>query len=72
MEPRNKKRELITTIYSFLGTNRSVLLTQASRQRNKRGWAVSAPFAHICPCSALFLLRDRGRQVEQAVLKHEF
>ena len=66
MEPRNKKRELITTIYSFLGTNRSVSLTQASRQRNKRSWAVSAPFAHICPCSALFLLKERegsrGRQ----------
>jgi len=71
MEPRNKKRELITTIYSFLGTNRSVSLTQASRQRNKSSWAVSTPFAHICPCSALFLLRERGRGME-AGSAHEF
>lgn len=61
MKPRNEKRELVTVTYSFPSTNKSVPLTQALRQRNRRRPAVPEPFAHICPVPALFLHREQVR-----------
>lgn len=61
MEPR-KKRELVTTTYSFPGTSKSVSLTQALRQRNKRTQAVPEPFAHICPCPCSFSAQSKRKE----------
>lgn len=61
---KKKKRELVTTTCSFPGTNKSVVLTQALRQRNKRNGTVPDPFAHIGPSSCSFSPQraSEGRQ----------